>query len=218
MLREFRDAVRTLASGGLFTVVAVLCLALAIASNTTMFSVFDAMFLRPLPFRDGDRLVLISGRHPETGRRVTLTAGDVRELTEGVASLEAVAAYAGRTATLIDGGDAERIGVQQVTPSLFPTLGIVPRRGGGFESAAGHASASSEVLISDSVWRRRYQADPNVLGRLIRLDTTTHVIAGVMPPGFRFPSTSEMWIPFPASGAAAGGSERFRCWAGWRRA
>jgi putative ABC transport system permease protein len=206
MLREFRHAVRTVASGGLFTVVAVLCLALAIASNTTMFSVFDAMFLRPLPFRDGDRLVLISGRHPETGRRVTLTAGDVRELTEGVASLEAVAAYAGRTATLIDGGDAERIGVQQITPRLFQTLGIMPQRGSGFESAAGHPSAPSEVLISDSVWRRRYQADPNVLGRLIRLDTTTHVITGVMPPGFRFPSTSEMWIPFPASGAAVGGS------------
>jgi hypothetical protein len=71
-----RHAVRTLIAGRLFTVVALLCLALGIATNTTMFSVFDAMFLRPLPFPDADQLVAITGRHPETNRRVTLSLDD----------------------------------------------------------------------------------------------------------------------------------------------
>ena len=209
MLREVRYAARTLLSGRLFTVVAVLCLASGIASNTTMFSVFDAMFLRPLPFKDGDRLVSISGRHPETGRRVALTAADMRDLTQGLTSLDAVAAYGGRTASLIDGGDPERIGVQTVAVSLFPTLGITPQRGHGFEAAADQAAVASEALISDSLWHRRYQADPNVVGRGIRLDTASYTIVGVMPPKFRFPSTSELWIPLvPAAGASTSASRR----------
>ena len=73
-----RQALRTLLAGRLFTVVALVCLALGIATNTTMFSVFDAMFLRPLPFPDPDRLVAIAGRHPETNRRVTLSLDDVQ--------------------------------------------------------------------------------------------------------------------------------------------
>ena len=78
-----RQAIRTLLAGRLFTVVALVCLTLGIATNTTMFSVFDAMFLRPLPFPDPDRLVAIAGRHPETNRRVTLSLDDVSELTRG---------------------------------------------------------------------------------------------------------------------------------------
>ncbi|HEY7475568.1 MAG TPA: ABC transporter permease [Vicinamibacterales bacterium] len=208
MLREFRHASRTLVSGRLFTVVAVLCLASGIASNTTMFSVFDAMFLRPLPFKDGDRLVSISGRHPDTGRRVALTAADVRELTDGLTSFDAMAASAGRTASLIDGGDPERIGVQQIAASLFPMLGVTPQRGRPFEPADDQASAAGVALISDSLWHRRYQADPNVLGRLIRLDTAAYMIVGVMPPKFRFPSTSELWIPLGSSISGGGSSSR----------
>ena len=94
-----------------------------------MFSVFDAMFLRPLPFRTRDRLVSIAGRHPETGRRVSLSLDDLRELTPAVQSLDAVAAYSGRTVTLTDGGEPERISAQQVTANLFPMLGEQPQRG-----------------------------------------------------------------------------------------
>jgi len=198
-----RQAIRTLLAGRLFTVVALVCLTLGIATNTTMFSVFDAMFLRPLPFPDPDRLVAIAGRHPETNRRVTLSLDDVSELTRGLRSIQTIAAYAGRTATLNDGGDPERIGVQQVTASLFPLLAVGPQRGGGIQPEDDRAGAAGVALISDSLWRRRYQADPAILGRSIRLDDATYRIAGVMPPKFRFPSTSEMWIPLmPALGAS----------------
>ena len=169
---------------------------------------------------DGDRLVSISGRHPETGRRVTLTLDDVRELTAGVASLEAVAAYAGRTATLIDGGDARahRRTAGDCQP-LSDTRHHAAARRRLRVAADDTRRPRARSLISDSLWRRRYQADPNVSGASFASTTTPHIIAGVMPPEFRFPSTSEMWIPFARvwrRGAAI--ARRFRSSAGWRRA
>src|SRR5678815_5788964 len=124
MWPDFRYAARTLISSRLFTAVAVTCLALSIATNTTMFSVFDAIFWRPLPFAQPDELVSIAGRHPETGRRVALSLDDVRGLAASTQSLTGIAAYSGRTATLTDGGDPERISAQLVTATLFSTLGI----------------------------------------------------------------------------------------------
>ncbi len=140
---DLRYAVRALVAGRLFTLVAVTCLALGIATNTTMFSVFDAMFLRPLPFRDADRLVSIAGRHPETARRVALSLDDVRDLASALQSLEAIAAYSGRTATLTDGGEPERVATQLVTAGLFPLLGIQPQRGPGFSAEDDRVSAAA---------------------------------------------------------------------------
>jgi predicted permease len=196
---DLRYAVRTLIAGRVFTAVAVTCLALAIATNTTMFSVFDAMFLRPVPFPAADRLVAITGRHPESGRRVALSLIDARDLAASVHSLDAIAAYAGRTVTLTDGGaEPERIGTQQITATLFPMLGASPLRGRSLNAA--DERAGGVALIADSLWHRRYQSDPAALGRFIHLDGVAYTIVGVMPAGFRFPSTSELWIPL-ATGA-----------------
>jgi putative ABC transport system permease protein len=204
MAAELRYAVRTLLAGRLFTTVAVMCLALGIATNTTMFSVFDAMFLRPLPFENAARLVSISGRHPETGRRVTPSLDDLRELRSAVHSVDAIGAYTGRAATLTDGGEPERIPTQLVTPNLFPVLGKHPQIGRGFDDNDDRPSSAGVALISDGLWRRRYGGDPSAVGRVIRLDGVPYTIVGVMPPRFRFPSTSELWIPItPALGPPA---------------
>jgi predicted permease len=198
-----RDAVRAVLSGRGFTAVAVLCLALAIAANTTMFSVFDAMFLRRLPFPDAERLTSIAGRHPETSRRVTLSLDDARDLAQ-LPAFEALGAYTGRPSTLSDSaGDAERVGTQLVTANLFAILGTPVQRGRGFEDRDDHG-AGDVAIISDALWARRYQRAADVLGRAIRLDDGTYSIVGVMPPPFRFPSTSDIWLPMrPALGASA---------------
>jgi putative ABC transport system permease protein len=194
-------AFRALRSGRMFTIVAVVCLALGIATNTTMFSVFDAMFLRPLPFKDADRLVSLAGRHPETGRRVPLTPNDMRDLSAMASSVEAMAAYSGRSATLTDGGEPERIATQLVTSNLFPMLGAHAQHGRSFEPGDDAAAGASVAIIGDGLWHRRYQANSAVLGRVIRLDNVPYTVVGVMPPGFRFPSSSELWIPMaPALG------------------
>ncbi len=203
-----RQALRKLIAGRLFTAVILVCLVLGIATNTTMFSVFDAMFLRPLPFPAPARLITIAGRHPETNRRVNLSMDDVNELTRGVPSIQTVAMYSGRAATLNDGGDPERIGVQQVTASLFPLLGVAPQRGMGIQPEDDRAGAAGVALISDSIWRRRYQSDPAILGRSIRLDDATYTIVGVMPAKFRFPSTSELWVPLTPALGPSGNATR----------
>lgn len=200
---DLRYAIRTLVGGWLFTAVAVVCLALGIATNTMMFSVFDAMFLRPLPFKDAGRLVSIAGRDPATGRRVALSLNDLRDLAPTMQSVHEVAAYSGRTSTLTDGGEPERMATQLVTADLFETLGTRPQIGRGFEAADDRIAAAGAAIISDAVWRRRYGAEPTALGRVIRLDGQPYTIVGVMPPRFQFPSRSELWIPMaPALGAS----------------
>ena len=192
---DLRYAIRSLMSERVFTAVAVTCLALAIGANTIVFSVFDAIFLRPLPFEDADRLMSIAGRFPETGRRATLSFDDIRDLAPLLESFESIAWYSGRTATLTDGGEPERIATQLVTVNLFELLATQPQRGRGFDATDDAPSSVRVAIISDALWRRRYQADPSALGRGIRVDNVPYTIVGVMPPKFAFPSRSELWIP-----------------------
>jgi predicted permease len=205
---DLRYAMRALLAAPLLTAVVVICLALAIATNTTMFSVVDAMFLRPPPFADADRLVSITGRDPQTGRRVSLTFDDVRELRATATAIHTFAAHSGRTLTLTDVGDPERVPAQLVTANLFPMLGLAPQQGHGFDGAHDVAGGAGVVLISDSLWRRRYQSDPAILGRVLRLDSVPYTIVGVMPPKVRFPSTTELWIPMAPAAGASGGASR----------
>ena len=207
-MTDLRQAFRTLLSGRLFTVVAVVCLGLGIATNTTMFSVFDAMFLRPLPFPDADRLVSVSGRQPESGRRLGLSLNDTRDLGAMTSSIETMAAYTGRSATLTDGGEPERIGTMLVTSNLFPLLGAHAIRGRAFEASDDALTASGVAMIGASLWQRRYQGDQSALGRTIRLDNVPYTIVGIMPDGFKFPSSSELWIAMGPAVGASGANTR----------
>ncbi len=192
---DWRDAARALLGSRLFTLVAVVCLTLGLATNTTMFSVFDAMFLRPLPFKDAGRLVTVTGRHPETGRRVALSFDDFKELSPALRAVDETAAYAGRTSTLTGGGEPVRVSTQLVTANLFTLLGAAPQRGRAFDGHDDRPSAPGVALISDGLWRRQFSADPDVIGRSIRLDGQVFTVVGVMPPTFRFPSQSDVWVP-----------------------
>ena len=192
---DLRYAVRALAGAPMFSLVAIVCLTLGIATNTTMFSVFDAIFLRPLPFKDASRLVSVTARQPETGRRIALSFADARDLTPSIRSFDGLANYTGRTATLTDGGEPARVSTQSVSANLFEILGVSPQRGRAFAASDDRPSAAAVALISDSLWRQRYQADPSAIGRSVRLDDAPYLIVGVMPPRFRFPSRSDIWIP-----------------------
>lgn len=213
--RDMRHAIRTLVAGRLFSLVAVVCLALGIATNTTMFSVFDAMFLRPLPFKDPQQLVAISGQDPATKRRTNLSLDDMRDLAPGLHAVGAVAAYSGRTSTITDGGEPERISTQLVSANLFALLGETTQRGHGFETADDQIHAAGVAIISDSLWHRRYAADASAIGRVIHLDGAPYTIVGVMPPKFQYPTRSELWIPItPAMGASATAAARGITWIG----
>ena len=202
---DLRYVIRSLLGERLFTAVAVGGLALGIAANTTVFSVFDAMFLRPLPFPEADRLISLSAQWQATGRRSSLTLDDLHELAPALESIETLGASSGRRATVTDEGEAERVAVQAVTANFLPLLGQQPQRGRGFATADDDPSAERVAIISDSLWRRRYGGDPSALGRGIGLDQVAYSIVGIMPPGFTFPSQTDLWIPIrSAAGAPAG--------------
>jgi predicted permease len=182
-----------------FTLVVVLTLALGIGANTAIFSVVDAVLLRPLPFPHPEQLVLV--RDDLTGRQtegVGMSVPELKDLQQSAGVFEEVAGAWPVDANLTGSDRPERVELLAVSPNYFSLLGASARLGRVFgpqERAEGFAEG---VVISDGLWRRTFGADPNVLGRRIYADTDAYTIIGVMPPGFRHPAQTlrndvEMW-------------------------
>lgn len=201
---DLRYALRTLRRSPGFALTAVACLALGIGANTAIFSMVNAILLRPFPFAGGERLVSLYAT-AQDGAVYGLSMDDLAELRADGRSFGAVAGMSGRSFTLTDGDQAERVQGAAVTPELFPMLGVRPQLGRLFRAdEAQPAGFEPTVLLSDGLWRHRYAADPSIVGRTIRLNDRALVVAGVMPPGFRFPETEQLWVPL----GAAPGEER----------
>jgi len=197
--QDVRFSARLLARDRRFTFVAVLALALGIGANNTLFTVVNAICIRGLPFAGVDRLVDVSNR-PGSGRPQPLSPRQFADLAAArPAAVESFAAYATRPATLRDDASpAERITVAYVSPNAFTLLGQQPSRGRDFRDDENRAGAPLTVILSDRTWRSRYAADPNILGRALKIDGIAVSIVGVMPDGFRFPDNADAWRPLAA--------------------
>ncbi|MGD8601594.1 MAG: ABC transporter permease, partial [Gemmatimonadota bacterium] len=179
-----------------FTCIAVACLTLGIAANTAIFSIFESTLFSPLPFDQADQLVSVAQRNERTGRRSRLSYPQFHRLRARSSSFSDLEAYTGRTVAILDESDrAELVRAQLVSAGFLPMLGAQPAIGRGFTPDDDHPGAPLVALLSDDIWRRRYGADPHVLGRVVRLDATPHTVVGVMPPGFRYPGSSDVWTP-----------------------
>ncbi len=181
--RDLAYAFRMLARRPVLTLTAVLTLALGVGANTAIFSVVNGVLFAPFDYRNADDLVLIeeqrAGRDP--GMTGYLTFADLRDQN---VTLESTAALAGWTATLTgDGRDAELVVGARVTWQYFQTVGLTPAIGRDFEQAEDRPGRSGVVIISDSLWRRRYGADPNIVGRQVTINQQNVTVAGVLPPG-----------------------------------
>ena len=186
---------RTLRRAPVFTSVAVLCLTLGIAASTTMFSVFDAIVLRPLPFAQPEQLVSLGLRDARTGRRASLRYTEYVELRREVRLLSAVGAHAGRPTSITESREPERVSGRLVSANLFPLLGTRAQLGRLFVPDDERPGTARVVVIGDALWRRRYGGDSTVVGRTISLDGVPYTIVGVVDPGFAFPSQTELWTP-----------------------
>ena len=180
--RDLAYAVRMLARRPVLTLTAVFTLALGVGANTAIFSVVNGVIFAPFDYRHTDDLVLIeeqpAGRNP--GMTGYLTFADLRDQN---VTLESTAALAGWSATLTgDGRDAELVVGARVTWQYFRTVGLTPAIGRDFEHAEDRPAGNAVVIISDSLWRRRYGADPNIVGRQITANQQTVTLAGVLPP------------------------------------
>jgi putative ABC transport system permease protein len=178
--------------GGAF--VAVLMLALGIGANTAIFSVMNAVLLRSLPYRDPDRLVLVS-HYRAMGEINEATGADFLDWRDQAKAFEQIVAYFTNTADFTGSDEPERLSAGFISADLFATLGVAPALGRAFTQAEDTYGAEPVVILSDGLWRRRFGGDPQVIGRSITLGGKSRTVVGVMPGGFRFPEESDLWLP-----------------------
>jgi predicted permease len=186
--QDVRFAARMLRKKPAFTAVALLTLALGVGANTAIFSIVNAVLLRSLPYREPDRLVRISFDNPGLGlRNVLFSVPEFDDLRDRAGVFQDVSAIGGGSVNLTGAIQPERLEFVVTHRNYFSMLGAVPQIGrlfGPQDFALGFAPVA---VISDGLWRRSYGADPNVLGRTVRLDNDPYTIVGVLPPGFRHP-------------------------------
>ena len=195
MWRDLLHTLRMLRKNPGFAVTAVATLALGIGGNTAMFSVVRAVLLRPLAFRDPDRLVRIGVSTP------------VRydETRQAQRSFSDFGAYSGipENLTLSGGAEPEALVVVRISANFLHVLGVDPLLGRSFLPDEDSPGGAPVVMIAASLWQRRFGADPQVVGKTVTLDATVYTIVGVLPPGFDFPlPAASVWLPRPAEPSA----------------
>jgi putative ABC transport system permease protein len=180
-----------------FTVVAVIALALGIGANTAIFSVVNSVLLRPLPYKDPERLVMVWEDASKFGYpRDTPAAANYVDWRDQNTVFEGMAAIADESFNLTGAGDPERLEGRSVTANFFPLLGVDPLLGRTFTNDEDKRGSDQVVVLSHALWQRRFGGDNNIVGKTISLNGLTHVVVGVMPARFQFPSSDDaFWLP-----------------------
>lgn len=194
--QDVHYAIRSLRRSPGFTTAAVVTFALAIGVNTAMFTIVNAILLRPLPFRDPGKLFIVS-HVPATGMLSNQPGMFDRQYVtyqKTTRAFESTTSYNVFPATLTRAGEPARISTVAVTDGFFSVLGVAPAIGRAF-APDDHTGANKTVILSDAIWRDRFSADPQAIGRTLDLDGERRTIIGVMPPGFDFPSGVQLWFP-----------------------
>jgi predicted permease len=194
--QDVRYAIRSLWHNKGLALVAILCLGFGIGLNTTIFSIIDGVLLKPYPYTEPDRILVLGEKNERAGDEAGLSLLDMRDWEEASSLFTTIAATAGRALTVADGvSEPERHLGAAISWDLFPLLGVSPVLGRGFTVEDDRPNAAGAVILSDILWRRRYHADPDVLGRSILVNGKPHTVVGIMPPNFAFPENQRLWIP-----------------------
>ena len=187
--QDIRYGARMLIKAPGFSIVAIMALALGIGANTAIFSVVNAVLLRPLPYAEAERLIVPWGSKSETQHHTVVSYPDFVDWQEQTQTLEHVAAYIASGALLREGDAApEVIAGANVSADLVALLDVAPVLGRPFTRAEDQPDAAPVIVLGYSLWQRRFNADPHIIGRQIRIGTTSTTVVGVMPEGFRFPA------------------------------
>jgi putative ABC transport system permease protein len=192
LLQDVRYALRQLRRNPGFTLVAVLTLTLGIGANTAIFSVIDAVLLRPLPYPDPGRLVTLYNLD-ETRHTDAIGPADVAIYRDELHLFAALAAYREQPFTLTGQDLPERVAGAVASPQFFDVLGVRAKMGRTLIPEIDKPGSAPVVVLSASVWQRRFGSDPAIVGKNIDIDGEPHTVVGVMPEGFAFPAETEMW-------------------------
>ncbi len=203
MMRDLRLAVRSLTRRPLFAAVVIATLALGIGATTTLFTIVNAVLLRPLPYPDAGRIVTISEQQDGRDQQVAR----VRDYYawRHAPAFSALAMYGGTSRVARLGGSPVRVGGQSVSASFFAVFGARPAQGRAFRPDEDVDGGPDVVVLSDTLWRR-LGADPAIVGRTITLDDRPVTVVGVMGPGFAAPRTAWFWVPIRMDSTPDNGS------------
>jgi putative ABC transport system permease protein len=204
--QDLRYGFRTLLKNPSFTMIAVIALALGIGANSAIFSVVNTVLLRPLPYEDPDRLVMVWEDATKHGYpRDTPAAANYIDWRNQNHVFEDMAAVADLSANLTGAGDPERIDGSRANASLFSVLGTAPQLGRAFTPEEDQPGANKVVMLSNRLWQRRFAADVSIIGKQVILNGQSHTVVGVMPAQFQFPNQDvELWVPIAFTSQQAG--------------
>ncbi len=194
LFKDMRYGFRGLLKHPGFTAIVVITLALGIGASTAIFSVVNSVLLRRLPYRTSERIVAIQELNPD-GKRIQVTAANFLDWRAQNTVFEHLAAIKTTTANLALSDHAERIDLAQTSANFFDVFGIGPQLGRLFISADEQAGHQPVVVVSDVLWRRRFGADPTLVGKPITLDDINYTVVGIAPAGFQYPDKTELWLP-----------------------
>lgn len=207
LLQDIRVAWRSMIKNPGFSLIVAGCVAIGIAVNTTIFSVTDAIVLRPFDFEQPEQLVILGSRDPRSGDDGSTSYLNFQDWKKESRSFAEMAAFGYRSLSITDGEEPERLEGNTISWDLFQMLGTRPQLGRLFLPEDDRPGAPGVVLLSDEVWRRRYHGDASVIGSVIEINALPHTVVGVMPPRFKFPQEAQLWIPI-----AGGAQNDQRAW------
>jgi predicted permease len=205
LVQDVRQALRSLWHTRGVTAVALACLAFGVGLNTTIFSIVDGVLLKPFPYQDPDRLLLIRSSNESLGVDESgISSLDGQDLAAVRGAFSGMAGLQFRSIALSDSGaEPERYAAAAISANLFPLIGVAPIAGLGFSEEMDRPGAEGAVLISHDVWRDRYHYDRAAVGRRVLLNGLPAVIVGVMPEHFAFPNNQRLWVPLAAVASPA---------------
>jgi putative ABC transport system permease protein len=192
--QDIRYALRTLRQSPGFTLVAILTLALGIGANTTIFSVINAVLLRPLPYSHPDQLVLLAEHWPAFPI-LSVSYQNYKDFRDQSSSYEAVAAIQPISYTLTGSNEPERVDGMMISASLLPMLGIQPTVGRAISPDDDRVGGAPVALISYALWQRRFSGSREVLGKSLTLDNNPYTVIGVLPAGFQILKSADVYLP-----------------------
>lgn len=188
LVNDFRYSVRMLMKHRGFTAIALITLALGIGANTAMFSVVNAVLLRPLPYHDPSRLVTIWEESPEREMyEMPVSLANLRDWVDQNASFEQIAAYTFTNLNLTDAGEPATLLTVRTSANLFPMVGVTPRLGRTFLPDEDKEGAGRVVILGHALWQSRFGSDSGILGKSLRLNNENYTVVGVMSPNSEFP-------------------------------
>jgi putative ABC transport system permease protein len=194
VLQDLRFAIRTLIKSPSFSIAAIICMALGIGVNSTIFSTVRAVVLRPFPYKNPDELLGIGESNPRRGWHMnSVSYPNFRSWQAENRTLESIAIYTSTSYNLATSGDADYIQGANVAWTAFHVLGVAPRIGRDFRAEEDRVGAPRVAIISDRLWHDRFGGRADVLGKSITVNGNPTTVIGVMPPGFEFPYQSAAW-------------------------